>query len=58
MPNPEIYKLAAKRLAVKPEECIFIDDMLKNVQAAESTGMKGIVYKDFADFLTKISELI
>lgn len=42
-PEPEIYKHFLSTYALKPEECIFIDDKPKNVAAAESFGFHGIV---------------
>ncbi len=41
-PNPEIYLRLCKRYSLKPEECVFIDDTQKNVDAAQKLGMKGI----------------
>jgi len=38
-PDPRIYLLTCKNLGVQPEECIFMDDMLKNVAAAKALGM-------------------
>ena len=46
-PEPEIYQLLLKRYGLKAEECVFMDDTLKNVQAAEEQGIHGI------HFLTK-----
>jgi len=46
-PDPEIFKLAARRLGVDVKECLFIDDREPNVAVAESLGMSGIVYKNF-----------
>ena len=57
-PDPEIYRLAAKRLGVRPEECVFVDDKTINVEAAESVGMKGIVYNDHADFMAELNKYI
>ena len=42
-PDPEIFKIAMKRAGCKPEECAFIDDKEKNVEAARKLGMCGIV---------------
>ncbi len=44
-PEPEIYKIIVKRLEVKPEESIFIDDRKSNIEGAENVGMKGIIFK-------------
>ena len=48
-PEPEIYRLAAQRLGVEPEECVFADDLLQNVEGARAAGMEGIVHRS-ADF--------
>ena len=38
-PQPEIYRLAAERLEVAPEECLFVDDLRENCEGAEAVGM-------------------
>src|ERR1017187_7820363 len=38
-PDPAIYPLTCSRLGVAPERCLFIDDLLCNVEAAEALGM-------------------
>ena len=43
-PNIAIYKLAAERLGVTPEECVFIDDKRENIVGAEAAGMLGVYY--------------
>jgi putative hydrolase of the HAD superfamily len=57
-PDPEIYKIAAARLKVEPEECIFIDDSIGHIQGAESVGMRGIYYKDFAQLEKDLEGLL
>ena len=44
-PNPEIYRLLLKRYELQPEECVFLDDTLKNVEAAQAEGMMGIWFR-------------
>lgn len=44
-PDPEIFLLACKRLNVKPEECLFIDDSLENIESAKKLGMETIWWK-------------
>ncbi len=41
-PSPEIYLKAAKKLKLKPEECVVIEDADLGVQAATSAGMRCI----------------
>ncbi len=45
-PDPRIYQLAMEKLGVLPEESIFVDDVQKNIDAANNLGMKGILFKD------------
>lgn len=42
--QPDAYLRVAKELGVEPEEAVFIDDAPKNIQAAESAGLKTITY--------------
>ena len=44
-PGPEIYHLTLKRLGVKAQQAIFIDDRLENIEGCEAVGMKGILFK-------------
>ena len=41
-PHPEIFLECAKRLKVKPEECIVIEDSVHGIEAAKRAGMKCI----------------
>lgn len=43
-PHPEPLLLAAKKLKVKPEECIYIGDAENDIRAAHAAGMKAIIY--------------
>lgn len=41
-PNPEIYKRIIKKYDLIPEECVFLDDSLDNVNAARALGIHGV----------------
>lgn len=41
-PGEEIYNLLCRRYHLKPEECVFLDDTLKNIETARRLGWKGI----------------
>jgi epoxide hydrolase-like predicted phosphatase len=43
-PDTKIYEIACNRLGVEPGEAVFIDDNAENVTAAQTTGMRGIVF--------------
>lgn len=57
-PNPDVFLLAAKKLHVKSEECLVIEDSLNGVVAAKRANMYCIAYcnpknyalKNFADY--------
>lgn len=43
-PAPEIFEIMSERLGLEASECVMVDDLLENVQGAERTGMKAILY--------------
>jgi epoxide hydrolase-like predicted phosphatase len=56
-PQPEIYRLAAERLAQPPESCVFVDDLRENCAGAEAVGMTAILHRDPAATVQRIEEL-
>jgi HAD superfamily hydrolase (TIGR01549 family) len=59
-PDVAIFELIAKKLGVKPSECVMIDDTPLNVEAAVNAGMQGIQYISLGqarDELNKLLEL-
>jgi epoxide hydrolase-like predicted phosphatase len=44
-PNEEAYKILLERLCLRPSECLFIDDQIKNVEAAQKLGIESIEYR-------------
>ena len=52
-PNPEIYRRFTEKFGLKPDECLFVDDLPANVAAAISCGWKGIVFQGSADDLRR-----
>lgn len=57
-PEPEVFHYILQKLAVKPEECVFIDDNPKHVTAAEKLGIHGIIYTDIETLKTTVKELL
>ncbi len=45
-PDPEIYRRLCDRFSLTAEECLFIDDVPRNVEGAEAVGMTGYCYAD------------
>ncbi len=57
-PDARIYELAASRLGVKPEVCIFVDDIERYCVGAEDVGMHAVQYVNMHDFTQKLEVLI
>ncbi len=53
----QLYKLALQKTDVKPENCVYIDDLEENLPPARSLGMKTILYKDTDQLLKELSAL-
>jgi epoxide hydrolase-like predicted phosphatase len=47
-PDHAIYRLAAERLGVRPQQCAFLDDLEVNCEAARAVGMTAIHFIDTA----------
>ena len=45
-PDPAIYRLAAGRLGLPPDQIVFVDDLAPNVRAAAAVGMVGVHHTD------------
>lgn len=65
-PEERIYQLAADRLGLKPQECVFVDDRPGNLEPAAALGMRTILYnRDGHDYdgeqihsLAELTELL
>jgi putative hydrolase of the HAD superfamily len=44
-PESAVFRLAAERLRVAPEQCIFVDDWDQNIDAARAVGMHAVLYR-------------
>jgi epoxide hydrolase-like predicted phosphatase len=45
-PDARIYRLTLEKLGVEPEEAVFVDDFIENVEGALAVGMKAIHFKN------------
>jgi len=57
-PDPRIFQLALERLGVQPEEAVFIDDMLVNVEAANQQGWAAIQFLDTKQTLVDLQSIL
>lgn len=44
-PDLEIYKTLLNQYRLKPEECVFIDDRMENIEGAKKAGIHGICFE-------------
>ncbi|HEY6502226.1 MAG TPA: HAD family phosphatase [Streptosporangiaceae bacterium] len=57
-PEERIFRHAAGLLGLDPAQCVFIDDIEANVQAAEALGMTGLLHTDPAATAGRLAELL
>lgn len=54
-PDPRAFEAACASLEVRPESCLFIDDVAANVEAARAAGMQAHLFQDNARTITRIA---
>ncbi len=59
-PEPEIYELTVERLGggLTADDCVFVDDMAINCEAARELGMAAVVFGDFEQARAEIDEAL
>ncbi len=56
-PDSRIYLMTLKQMKLKPEECVFIDDIMDNIFGAEKIGMKGVLFTDYQKLMVDLKSL-
>jgi epoxide hydrolase-like predicted phosphatase len=57
-PDPRIYVLAAERLGVAPERCVFVDDLGGNLKPAKALGMTTIRHASASSTISQLAGLL
>ena len=57
-PEPQIYSLACKRLDVKPERIVYLDDIGRNLKPAQGMGMTTILVRDARTALKELERVL
>ncbi len=57
-PEKECYLALLNKYNLKPEECIFIDDIKENVEAANKLGIKGILFDNVENVRKSVNDII
>lgn len=56
--NSESYTTVAKMLGAKPEEILFCDDQLHNIEAAQQAGLQTIHFESTQQYMRKAKPLL
>ena len=57
-PDPKIYKIVLEKLALNPDETVFIDDFIENIEAARKLGMHGIHFQSKEQAIEELQALL
>ena len=57
-PDPAIYSLAAERLAVAPDQCVYVDDLPGNLKPAAALGMATVLHRDAGATIPRLEALL
>lgn len=55
-PDPAIYKALLERYSLVPEQCVFLDDMPENVEAARQCGLHGILFTSYEEARLRLEQ--
>jgi len=53
-PEPRIFEHALDLMALRPDECVFVDDLRHNVDAAVQLGMFGVLHRTYDQTLLEL----
>lgn len=56
-PEPRIYDLVCERLGLQPSQCVFVDDMHYNVDAAVQLGWIGVHHRSYAETAAELEAI-
>ncbi|MFZ1484318.1 MAG: HAD-IA family hydrolase [Candidatus Saccharimonadales bacterium] len=57
-PDVRMFDAICKQLGVRPEECIFVDDQLRHLEAGQKVCMKTVQYESVQQTIDDVSRLL
>lgn len=57
-PTPAIYELGAERIGLRPEQCVFVDDLPFNLEPARELGMATVHHTSAEDTIPELERLL
>ncbi len=57
-PDAKIYKIALEQAGVSPEEAVFVDDFIENIQGCQKLGMHGIHFRGPEQAMGELKQIL
>lgn len=57
-PDRRIYEITLKKLDVRPQEAVFVDDKEENISSARKIGINTVLFKDSTQFRKELSSFL
>lgn len=57
-PGPEIFREAVRRIGFAPQDILFVDDSMRNVEGARAVGIQAVYYEQGADLRQVFKDLL
>ena len=56
-PSAAFYLACAEAAGAEPGDCVFIDDLLENVEGAQAAGLVGILFRDTVTLIRDLAAI-
>lgn len=56
-PDPAIFSFTTDKMGLLPEDCLMIDDLEVNIEGAQQTGMRGVVFSTTSQVISDVEKL-
>ena len=57
-PEAKIYQIALEQAGVSPDEAVFVDDFIQNIEGCEELGMRGIHFRNPEQALDDLKQIL
>ncbi|RPI22166.1 MAG: HAD family phosphatase [Chloroflexota bacterium] len=57
-PDPRIFQLAVDQMKVRPDEAVFVDDFVENIEAAAKMGLRTVRFLNSAQALADLQTIL
>jgi putative hydrolase of the HAD superfamily len=57
-PDADIFEMAVERIGLPAGECLFVDDVHHNIEAAKAAGMRGVLHEQASATIPELERLL